>query len=104
MNSPPDPLVFVKIPLSKIVKSSVFLNPCFFGGQMSFPFECSVIPYAAFMRYIKSYTVIGTVEQTLEKKKVLQTDSMPVLSCESSLEVTTGFEFVENISSETTLT
>ncbi|KAN0032364.1 hypothetical protein ACTFIV_006257 [Dictyostelium citrinum] len=59
--------------------------------------------------------VVGTIEQTLEKKKgftirfntsveIKASASVGFFGFEASLEVTTGFEFEETISAETTLT
>ncbi|KAK5579005.1 hypothetical protein RB653_008681 [Dictyostelium firmibasis] len=111
MKNPPDPLVFIKMPTSKLVKSAVSLK----FGPLPIQFNCSVVPCAGFMRYIKSYPVVGTVEQTLEKKKgytsrfatsteIKASASAGFFGCEASLEVTTGFEYEETVTSETTQT
>ncbi|KAM9963943.1 hypothetical protein ACTFIW_005584 [Dictyostelium discoideum] len=79
------------------------------------PLVFAVRPCAAFMRYIKSYPIVGTVEQTLEKKKgftsrfntsveVKASVSTGFFGCEASLEVTTGFEYGETVTSEKTET
>ncbi|KAM9959818.1 hypothetical protein ACTFIR_000919 [Dictyostelium discoideum] len=116
VNNPPDPLVFIKLPSSKYVQSTATLY--LFGEEhLKIPMvlKCSVIPCAAFMRYIKSYPVVGTVVETLEKKKgftnrfnvsvdVKASASVGFFGCEASLEVSTGFEYGETVTSETTLT
>ncbi|KAK5581356.1 hypothetical protein RB653_001388 [Dictyostelium firmibasis] len=117
MKNPPDPLVFIKMPASKLVKSSVIFSVRVNGLSipLPFPFECTVVPCAGFMRYIKSYPVVGTVETSLEKKKgyttrfatstqVKASASAGFFGCEASLEVTTGFEYEETVTSETTQT
>ncbi|KAM9998409.1 hypothetical protein ACTFIY_008067 [Dictyostelium cf. discoideum] len=85
------------------------------GYHLPKEFSCIVVPCAAFMRYLKSYPIVGTVEQTLEKKKgftsrfntsveLKASVSTGFLGCEASLEVTTGFEYEETVTSETTQT
>ncbi|KAM9963941.1 hypothetical protein ACTFIW_005582 [Dictyostelium discoideum] len=112
MKVPPDPLVFIKIPTSKIVQSKVSLN---LEGSCHVDLPCNVVPCAAFMRYIRSYPIVGQVVETLEKKKgftsrfnvsvdVKAGVSAGFLGCEASLEVTTGFEYGETVTSETTET
>ncbi|KAK5575443.1 hypothetical protein RB653_006576 [Dictyostelium firmibasis] len=115
MKNPPDPLVFIKMPSSKLVNSSVTFPITIGSTIVPFKFECTVVPCAGFMRYIKSYPIVGTVEQTLEKKKgytsrfntsveVKASASAGFFGCEASLEVTTGFEYEETVTSETTQT
>ncbi|KAN0031953.1 hypothetical protein ACTFIV_005823 [Dictyostelium citrinum] len=113
MKNPPDPLVFIKMPRSKLVNSSVVFLVEFIGNiilPISFP--CTVTPCAGFMRYIKSYPVVGTVETLLEKRKgftsrfqtstsIKASASAGFFGCETSLEVSTGFEYEETVSSET---
>ncbi|KAM9998410.1 hypothetical protein ACTFIY_008068 [Dictyostelium cf. discoideum] len=114
MKVPPDPLVFIKIPRSKIVYGKVDLkikSEKRVGWVNSFEIQ----PCAAFMRYIKSYPIVGTFEQTLEKKKgftsrfntsveLKASVSVGFKGCEASLEVKTGFEYEETVTSETTQT
>ncbi|KAM9963927.1 hypothetical protein ACTFIW_005568 [Dictyostelium discoideum] len=70
MKTPPDPLIFIKMPISKIISSKVKLFYRSMGGFVHLEeFDCAVAPCAAFMRYIKSYPIVGTVEQSMEKKK-----------------------------------
>ncbi|KAK5575482.1 hypothetical protein RB653_006615 [Dictyostelium firmibasis] len=115
MKNPPDPLVFIKMPESKLVHSTIKLKIKVAGVDLNFPVTCSVVPCAGFMRYIKSYPIVGTVEQTLEKKKgftsrfavsteVKASVSTGFFGCEASLEVSTGFEYEETVTSETTQT
>ncbi|KAM9953602.1 hypothetical protein ACTFIR_008688 [Dictyostelium discoideum] len=108
--------VFIKLPSSKYVQSTATLY--LYGEEyLKIPMvlKCSVIPCAAFMRYIKSYPVVGTVVETLEKKKgftnrfnvsvdVKASASIGFFGCEASLEVSTGFEYGKTVTSETTLT
>ncbi|EAL66228.1 hypothetical protein DDB_G0282737 [Dictyostelium discoideum AX4] len=111
MKVPPDPLVFIRMPLSKLVWTSLSIS----AGSSFFLLPCSVTPCAAFMRYIKSYPIVGTVEETMEKKKgftsrfsasteIKASVSTGFFGCEASLEVTTGFEYEETVTSETTET
>ncbi|KAM9997934.1 hypothetical protein ACTFIY_007576 [Dictyostelium cf. discoideum] len=110
MKSPPDPFVFLK--MGDIVVGQICL--CI-GGNTYIDYRCYVAPCAAFAKYIKSYPVVGTVETTLEKKKGFTTRfkttddikanvSVGFKGCEASLEVTTGYEYEETITSETTKT
>ncbi|KAM9987421.1 hypothetical protein ACTFIZ_005436 [Dictyostelium cf. discoideum] len=110
MKNPPDPLVFIKIPPSKVVWSTVLLND---DHDMKYRASCRVIPCAAFMRYVKSYPIVGTVETSLEKKKgytqrfnvsaqIKASASAGFFGCEASLEVTTGFEYEETVTTEIT--
>ncbi|KAM9983418.1 hypothetical protein ACTFIY_000139 [Dictyostelium cf. discoideum] len=110
MKNPPDPLVFIKIPPSKVVWSTVLLND---DHDMKYRASCRAIPCAAFMRYIKSYPIVGTVETSLEKRKgytqrfnvsaqIKASASAGFFGCEASLEVTTGFEYEETVSTEIT--
>ncbi|KAK5581886.1 hypothetical protein RB653_003466 [Dictyostelium firmibasis] len=115
MKNPPDPLVFIKMPTSKLVVSSVTFLYKLLSVPIPFEFPCTVVPCAGFMRYIKSYPVVGTVETILEKKKgyttrfatstqVKASASAGFFGCEASLEVSTGFEYEETVTSETTQT
>ncbi|KAN0008588.1 hypothetical protein ACTFIU_009312 [Dictyostelium citrinum] len=115
MKNPPDPLVFIKMPSSKIIKTSVLLNVAYNGIPFPMFFECTVIPCAAFMRYIKAYPVVGTVETSLEKRKgftrrfnasiqVRSGVSLGIFGCEASLEVTTDFQYEHTINEEVTQT
>ncbi|EAL65987.1 hypothetical protein DDB_G0282815 [Dictyostelium discoideum AX4] len=111
MKVPPDPLVFIKMPRSKLVWAWVKIST----GSSTTSLIGSFTPCAAYMRYIKSYPVVGTVEQTMEKKKgftsrfnasteIKASASAGFFGCEASLEVTTGFEYEETVTSETTHT
>ncbi|KAN0021529.1 hypothetical protein ACTFIU_010136 [Dictyostelium citrinum] len=111
MKNPPDPLVFIKMPSSKLVNSSVTFYVDVMGFIMPIPFSCTVTPCSGFMRYIKSYPVVGTVEKSLEKRKgftsrfqtsaeIKASASAGFFGCEVSLEVTTGFEYEETVTSE----
>ncbi|KAN0028083.1 hypothetical protein ACTFIV_009912 [Dictyostelium citrinum] len=110
MKNPPDAMVFIKMPSNKVVSTTISLH---MGLQCTF--NCDVYPVAAYMRYIKSYPIVGTVVQTLEKKKgftqrfqvsanVKGSVSGGFFGCEASLEVTTGFEYESTVQSETTET
>ncbi|KAM9983383.1 hypothetical protein ACTFIY_000109 [Dictyostelium cf. discoideum] len=110
MKNPPDPFVFIKMPPSKVVWSTVNLKV---DNNQTFKASCRVIPCAAFMRYLKSYPIVGTVETSLEKKKgftqrfnvsleVKASVSVGFFGCEASLEVTTGYEYEETVTSEVT--
>ncbi|KAN0004698.1 hypothetical protein ACTFIU_001936 [Dictyostelium citrinum] len=114
MKNPPDPLVFIKMSRSKLVNSSVTFLVNAFGTGIILPmtFQCTVTPCSGFMRYIKSYPVVGTVETSLEKRKgftsrfqtsaeIKASASAGFFGCEASLEVSTGFEYEETVSSET---
>ncbi|KAN0018755.1 hypothetical protein ACTFIU_008688 [Dictyostelium citrinum] len=112
MKNPPDPLVFIKMSASKLVNSSVLLKMDIMGIVMPFLFPCTITPCAGFMRYIKSYPIVGTVETSLEKRKgftsrfqtsaeVKASASAGFFGCEASLEVSTGFEYEETVTSET---
>ncbi|KAN0015044.1 hypothetical protein ACTFIU_001366 [Dictyostelium citrinum] len=111
MKTPPDAMVFIKMPSNKVVSTTLQLRMMAFQCT----FQCQVIPVAAYMRYIKSYPIVGTVVQTLEKKKgftqrfqvsaeVKGSVSGGFFGCEASLEVTTGFQYESTVQSETTET
>ncbi|KAM9998411.1 hypothetical protein ACTFIY_008070 [Dictyostelium cf. discoideum] len=115
MKVPPDPFVLIKNPPYTEVESVLKLNTSHNGKIFPIEFTCYVAPCAAFMRYIKSYPIVGTVEQTLEKKKgftsrfdvsveIKRNVSIGFKGCEASLEVTTGFDYGETVTSETTET
>ncbi|KAK5578519.1 hypothetical protein RB653_008191 [Dictyostelium firmibasis] len=108
MKNPPDPFVFVKMPASKIVQSTIKIV---YEGEGYKVVPVWVTPCSAFMRYIKSYPIVGTVTQTMEKKKgftnrftskdeIKSSVSVGFFGCESSLEVTTGYEYEETVTSE----
>ncbi|KAM9980011.1 hypothetical protein ACTFIZ_006253 [Dictyostelium cf. discoideum] len=91
------------------------LNVEMLGHIFPSDLPCNVVPCAAFMRYIKSYPIVGTVEQSMEKRKgftsrfntsveVKAGVSAGFFGCEASLEVTTGFEYEETVTTETTQT
>ncbi|KAN0029187.1 hypothetical protein ACTFIV_011062 [Dictyostelium citrinum] len=110
MKNPPDAMVFIKMPSNKVVSTTIVLRMILLAT-----FNCDVYPVAAYMRYIKSYPIVGTVVQTLEKKKgftqrfqvsadIKGSVSGGFFGCEASLEVTTGFQYENTVQSETTET
>ncbi|KAK5578517.1 hypothetical protein RB653_008189 [Dictyostelium firmibasis] len=112
MKNPPDPFVFVKMPASKLVESYIKIV---YEGEGYKEVPVWITPCSAFMRYIKSYPIVGTVTQTMEKKKgftnrftsTFETKasvSVGFFGCETSLEVTTGFEYEDTVTSEQTQT
>ncbi|KAF2076122.1 hypothetical protein CYY_002584 [Polysphondylium violaceum] len=99
LKSPPDSMVMVNAPWTEM------------AGEVPF----KVKPICAYMNYINSLTVPGTIEKTLEKKNGyssrFQTSveikagvSAGIFGCNASLEVSTGFTYEETITSETTET
>ncbi|KAN0015024.1 hypothetical protein ACTFIU_001345 [Dictyostelium citrinum] len=111
MKTPPDAMVFIKMPSNKVVSTILPLYLIHFRMN----YQCQVIPVAAYMRYIKSYPIVGTVVQTLEKKKgftqrfqvsadIKGSVSGGFFGCEASLEVTTGFQYEGTVQSESTET
>ncbi|KAN0023290.1 hypothetical protein ACTFIU_011457 [Dictyostelium citrinum] len=110
MKNPPDPFVFIKMPASKLVQSQVKL---FYENEGYKDVPVWITPCSAFMRYIKSYPIVGTVTETMEKKKgftnrFLSTSetkasvSVGFFGCESSMEVTSGYEYEDTVTSEET--
>nr|AAB19231.1 The knockout of this gene causes small aggregate formation in Dictyostelium; Method: conceptual translation supplied by author [Dictyostelium discoideum] len=110
MKNPPDPFVFIKMPSSKLVQSQLKL---YYENEGYKDIPVWITPCSAFMRYIKSYPIVGTVTETMEKKKgftnrFLSTSetkasvSVGFFGCESSMEVTSGYEYEDTVTSEET--
>eukprot|EP01132_Coremiostelium_polycephalum_P000434 gene434-549_t len=107
---PPDPLVFLKLPSRKVVRTTVALR---ISNFISLPFYFDSIPCCAFMRYVQTIPIVGTVEKSLEKKKGYTTRfqvsvelkakvSAGIMGCDASLEVSTEFQYEKTVNEEKT--
>ncbi|KAF2072374.1 hypothetical protein CYY_006320 [Polysphondylium violaceum] len=122
LKTPPDSAVFIAKNHDKKIITSIRFTPdpltwTFYLSQGITDPKCNfeVYPCAAFMRYIKSYPIVGTVTQTLEKRRgftsrfnvsvsVTLCVSAGIAGCETNLSVTTEYSHEETISSEKTET
>ncbi|KAM9958263.1 hypothetical protein ACTFIW_001124 [Dictyostelium discoideum] len=122
LKTPPDSAVFIAKNHDKKIFTSIPFTPdsltnIFFLSHGIVNPKCNfeVYPCSAFMRYIKSYPIVGTVTQTLEKRRgftsrfnvsvsVTLGVSAGIGGCESNLSVTTEFSHEETISKEKTET
>ncbi|KAF2069006.1 hypothetical protein CYY_009675 [Polysphondylium violaceum] len=122
LKTPPDSAVFIAKNHNKKIVTSIHISPPpqTLEGQVAIGIgllvpSCNfeVYPCAAFMRYVKSYPIVGTVTQTLEKRRgftrrfsvslsVTLGVSAGIGGCESNLSVTTEFSQEETISTEKT--
>ncbi|KAF2076845.1 hypothetical protein CYY_001873 [Polysphondylium violaceum] len=102
LKNPPDSMVMVN---SKFMKFKFVQNP-----------DCEMKPIAAFMIYLNSLTIPGTISKTISLKKGFTSHFKATVEvkasvsagiegiCDVGLEVTTGFEYDETMETEETVT
>ncbi|KAG0043270.1 hypothetical protein BGZ83_011644 [Gryganskiella cystojenkinii] len=115
LKNPPDAACIVTVPKGKEVETTVLLNTRLNIGSISivmpFPVVVHTKPCSAYLHYVEAKILSGTEEHTLRKFKgytsrftasveVKASASAGIFGCETSLEVTTGFSYGQEITDE----